>query len=619
MVTEQKLKPLLIFDGDCNFCRLWIARWKLVTKDHVDYAPSQEVGHLYPQIDAQKFEASVQLVEPDGQVYDGAEAVFRTLAHAPGNHWALKCYRTLPGFSWSAELVYRFVANHRVGFSRLTRWIWGSHLAVPTFFWTRRIFLSALGLIYCMAFLSLWAQIEGLVGSQGILPAEKWLEAVEKRLGDDGYWRAPTIFWLGIDDGLLKIMCLAGAALSLVVVAGYFPAIVLFLLWGLYLSFATICREFLGFQWDNLLLEVGFLAIFLAPFRIRPRLATEPYPSLIVIWLLRFVLFKVLFMSGLVKIKSGDATWANFTALNFHYETQPLPTWVGWYAHLLPEWFQQFSVGCVFFIQLAIPWLILGPGRIRTAAGLIMIGFQGLILITGNYAFFNLLTIALCLLLFEDRFFSRMLPDWMARRCPPDSFRRKESVLKRGMVALMGVFFLAYSVTAHLVPVVNKGIEIPQWVRTVSQKIGPFRSSNPYGLFAVMTTKRPEIIIQGSHDGFFWKEYEFKWKPGDLKQAPAFVAPHQPRLDWQMWFAALGDYRRNPWFLQFMTRLLQGSPAVEELLAYNPFPEGPPKYIRPQLYEYHFTNYEERNKDGSFWRREYKGIYTPVLKLPDRP
>ncbi|MFQ5451550.1 MAG: lipase maturation factor family protein [Nitrospinaceae bacterium] len=612
-------KPILIYDGECRFCIRWIDCWRRLTQDRVEYAPSQEVSHRYPQIPEEKFSESVQLVLPEGKVYGGAEAVFRTLAYAPGKKWIFEGYRTVPGFAPAADLLYRFVAGHRTGFSRGSRWLWGDSLECPAYFLVRRLFLALLGIIYFIAFVSFWVQAEGLVGTDGILPMARFLEAVRENTGLERYWLLPTLFWLDAGDGFLNFLCLAGAGLSLCAGAGYFPALALFFSWLFYLSLVVAGREFMAFQWDSLLLQMGFLAIFLAPFRIRPRRAGEPEPSLLVLFLYRVLFFQVMFSSGMAKWMSGDPSWRNATALQYHYETQPLPTWGGWYAHQLPAWFQDFSVGCVFVIQVAVPFLIFAPRRIRWAAFWILTGFQGLIMITGNYGFFNLLTLALCLLLLDDACLKRWLPRPWVSGTEPARRRPREPRVKTLLVAVLAATLLFLTVTLQLAPLVDRNISIPRIAQTLYQWIRPFYIVNGYGLFAVMTTKRREIIIEGSRDAQNWKSYEFKWKPGNLKMAPAFVAPHQPRLDWQMWFAALGSYRQNPWLINLMMRLLQGSPTVLGLLAHNPFPGHPPRFIRAVVYRYWFTDFPGWRADGSWWRREWRGLYTPVLQLPDSP
>lgn len=612
---DQRKKPLLIYDGDCNFCRRWISRWRHVTQDRVDYAASQEVGDDFPEISPERFESSVQLVEPDGNLYEGAEAVFRTLAYASQKYWSLWMYRNVPGFSRMAEGFYRFVAENRRLFSILTRWLWGDHVEPSTYVISSRFFLKFLGVIYLIAFVSLGSQIDGLVGERGILPGAEFLNAVHDQIGSQGYRLLPSLFWLNADDLFLNAVWIAGACSSLLLLFGVLPAFNLVLLWIFYLSYLSICREFLGFQWDTLLLETGFLAIFLAPWRSTWRPTANTKPSPVILFLFRWLLFRLIFSSGLVKLASGDPSWKNLTALNFHYETQPLPTWIGWYAHQLPECFQMISVAGVFVIQLIIPFLIFFPRRLRFAACWILTGFQVLIILTGNYCFFNLITLALCFLLLDDSFLKRFVPEKFFLGKLEFHSPTTQGKLKSISVAVLACYVLFLG-SIQLAEIITKRSVLSGTLRQVAGAIAPLRLVNRYGLFAVMTTVRHEIVIEGSDDLKTWSEYEFKWKPGDVKRPPAFVAPHQPRLDWQMWFAALGRLRDNPWLINFMARLLEGSPDVLELLDLNPFPERPPRYLRALLYDYRFTDLAEKKQEGRWWRRKLIRDYLPMMQLP---
>ena len=327
------------------------------------------------------------------------------------------------------------------------------------------------------------------------------------------------------------------------------------------------------------------------------------------------MLFRVVFTSGLVKIISQDPTWNDFTALYYHYETQPLPTWIGWYVHQLPHGFQEFSVACVFIIQLGVVFLIFGPRRIRYIGCAVLVFHEVLILLTGNYCFFNLLTIALCLLLLDDTVFSRWLPgNW---KFSGQKEKKLVSVWKKRLVTGMSVGALGICIMLYAVPLLITSGNYPSIYVAIANGIRPLHLFNSYGLFAVMPTSRPEIIILGSDDRENWFPYEFKWKPGNVVNKPEFVAPHQPRLDWQMWFAALSNYERNPWLIQFMIRLLQGSRPVIELLENNPYPENPPKYMQALVYDYRFSDSETRNRTGSWWNRKLLRPYTPILQLPE--
>ena len=330
------------------------------------------------------------------------------------------------------------------------------------------------------------------------------------------------------------------------------------------------------------------------------------------------MLFRLMFLSGAVKLLSGDPNWRSLKALDYHYWTQPLPTPVGWYAAQLPAWLQRFSTGMVFAVELIIPFLIFTPRRLRHFAAMVMACFEFLIALTGNYAFFNLLTIALCILLLEDSFFERRLPAQFIAPLRGGSERgaTKTSVRAAATFARVALAVVILTLSgAEMLRTFGRPGAVPAFVRAWTRRLAPYDLVNSYGLFAVMTTTRIEIVIEGSNDGQNWETYEFKYKPGNVAQRPPWVAPHQPRLDWQMWFAALGDYQQNAWFPNLMVRLLQGSPDVTALLATNPFPGGPPRFIRALSYDYHVTDLATRRANGNWWQRELKGRYFPEVSL----
>jgi len=624
-VAALPRKPVMVFDGDCNFCQRWIARWRQETGDRIEYLAFQEpvVAERFPEIPRAQFETAVQLIESDGRAFSGAEAVFRSLACV--RRWPLWAYEHVPGAAPVTERAYRFVAEHRVLFSRVTTLLWGREVELPAYQVVRWVFLRLLAVIYLIAFLSLWTQVKGLIGEDGILPAKEYMQSLEhavqeRQIGLSRYLLVPTLCWGRADDAALQWQCGAGVVLSVFVLVGLAPAPSLFLLWLIYLSLTTIGRIFLGYQWDNLLLETGFLAIFFAPVRLWPKFAREMRPSAIVLWLLRWLLFRLMFSSGCVKLLSGDPTWHNLTALSYHYETQPLPTWIGWYVFQFPAWVHRASTFLMFAVELAVPFLIIFPRRLRLIAFWLFVALELLIALTGNYCFFNLLTIALCILLLDDRALLKWAPKrW--RQQPERTSPENAPGVQRGGSRLQLARRIVFSALAvvvlllTLVPMFGLFHFWPRPLLAVHQWAEPFRSFNGYGLFAVMTTSRPEIVVEGSLDGNTWLPYEFKYKAGDVKRRPAFVAPHQPRLDWQMWFAALGDVRQNPWFIQFCHRLLTGAPEVLALLQSNPFPNAPPKYVRATLYDYHFTDFATRRATSAWWKRELKGQYCPPLSL----
>jgi predicted DCC family thiol-disulfide oxidoreductase YuxK len=624
MPTSAVEKPLVIFDGDCGFCRFWVDYWRKLTRDRIDYAPFQEVADNFPDIPRKDFARSLQMVTPQGTTYSGAAAVVHALSYTEGYSYLAWFYTNFPLFTPISEGCYRLVADHRSFADVLRRALWGKRLEPSTYLLTRWLFLRLLGLIYLAAFGSLWPQITGLVGARGIIPWNGFAQAVATRYGPERFWLLPTLAWFSPTDGFLKFLVGAGIVLSVLIILGIATGPALLVSWILYLSLVTVGRDFLAFQWDALLLEAGFLAIFLASSNLLEShwksaadsaAASASPPLKTVIWLLRWLLFRLFFLSGCVKLLSHDPTWRNLTALEYHYHTQPLPTPLAWYANQLPAWFQKCSVVGAFGIELFVPFLIFAPRRLRHFGCAALIGFQVLIALTGNYAFFNLLAVALCFTLLDDAALHRLIPAGLGRRLKSRIRSARRSRAVRLAYSVLAAFILFVSgmemlqdFAARAVPA--PALELMAWAE-------PLHVVNPYGLFAVMTTERVEIILQGSMDGLAWQSYGFKYKPGNLTRRPGWVAPYQPRLDWQMWFAALGTYRDNPWFLGLIRGLLEGSPEVLKLLGRNPFPNAPPRYVRALAYDYRFTNFAERSATGDWWQREYKGIYFPAVSLRD--
>ncbi len=446
------------------------------------------------------------------------------------------------------------------------------------------------------------------MGPRGILPLDEFLEAARERFGARAYAIWPTLSWLLPGGRLgLHLLCGGGTLASALLLAGLVPIPALLACWAAYLSLAVDARVFLAYQWDGLLLEAGFLATFLAPWKLRCRLGcARPVPR-IARWLLVWLLFRLMFSSGYVKLASGDPTWWSLTALRHHYETQPLPTWTAWYMHQLPGWLQAASCAAMFAVELAVPFLFFVPGRPRRIGAAVTAAFQAVLAATGNFAFFNLLTAALCVPLLDDG-------SW------PERLRRRREVGQRApapaparvaaLLLLAALFAASVCEMARTLGVPGDGLGP---LCALDAAASPLRTVNSYGLFAVMTTSRPEIVVEGSEDGRTWIAYEFQWKPGEPRRRPSFVAPHQPRLDWQMWFAALSRFDAEPWFGAFLRRLLEGSPEVLALLERNPFPDRPPRYVRAALYDYRFTDAGTRRREGTWWRRSVLGPYGPVL------
>src|SRR5437588_10577967 len=600
MPEDSLDRPLLVFDGECPFCRAWVDYWKRLMGDRVAYAPFQDIGARLPEISREEFANAVKLILPDGEVRSGAHAVFSALATVPEKQATLWSYEKIPGFAAASEAAYGVFARHRSFFYRVTKFLWGVPLEPETYRASIWLFLRVLGAIYLIAFASFGVQAAGLIGSHGILPIADFLRAAHDYFGPAAYWNVPTVLWLNRSDAFIKADWIAGVCLSALVLFGLNWRGLRLAMFLLYLSLVSTGQVFMGYQWDALLLEAGFLSIFLGS-------------SPVIVRLFRWLLCRFIFLSGAVKLASGDPAWRHFTALPVHYETQPLPTPLAWYVFQFPVWFHRGSVGFLFFVELVVPFLVLAPRRPRHFAAGSIITLQILIFLTGNFAFFNLLTLALCLFLYEDATFEQ--PEKILARLAPQtgaaggsSAPRRQAVFSKVFAAF--VLFISGFVTAGELTTIR-------WrpADAVIRAIAPFEIINTYGLFANMTTTRPEIVIEGSNDGETWLAYEFKYKAGDLSRRPMFVEPHQPRLDWQMWFAALGHYHNDPWTIRCMARLLQGTSEVLALLGKNPFPNRPPRYVRALVYEYHFTTPSEKRATSHWWRRELKGMYVPPLAL----
>lgn len=454
------------------------------------------------------------------------------------------------------------------------------------------LFPRLLGAIYLIAFTSLLLQVRGLYGAQGILPIAAYTTRLRRHFAAKTWRLYPSLFWLNAGDPCLLGAAWAGVALSCLLMAGIavFPA--LLLLWLLYLSFTSLGQDFLAFQWDALLLEAGFMTIFLP-------LADPTSP--LVAFAYHFFLFRFMLSAGVVKLASHDLNWRRLRALLFHYETQPLPNRLAWYAHQLPAGIQKLSCLATFFFELVVPLLCLGPAPLRLVACALLLFFQILLLLSGSYGFFNLLTMLLCLPLLDDHFLA-----------PLGFLPAVAEPLLPALSAPASAFFLLFLLLNGLQ--LLRLVAHPRWLAPLLGKCGTWGISSPYGLFAVMTTRRYEYDIEGSNDGENWQSYTFGWKPGDPAIPPRQAAPHQPRLDWQMWFAALDPLNIEPWLARLLKRLFERSPPVLALFRSVPFHDAPPRLLRLTVYQYHFTDVATRRANGHWWQRAEVGKSAPLTR-----
>jgi hypothetical protein len=475
---------------------------------------------------------------------------------------------------------------------------------------TRFVILRLLGFVYAVAFLVAAQQLVPLIGEHGLTPANHFLAAVQSQLGSRtaGIMRVPTLFWFGISDHLLSIFAWAGFGLSLIVLAGYANAILLTILWTMYMSIVHVGQIWYGYGWEIQLLETGFLSIFLCPL-----LDGRPFPKcrppLLIIWLFRWLGFRIMIGAGLIKLR-GDPCWRDLTCLYYHYETQPIPNPLSCYLHFAPHWFHQVETAWNHFVELIVPWFSFGPRHARHIAGVLLISFQIILIISGNLSFLNYVTIIPFLACFDDTLLGRVLPKSLVRRAEQAAQQSEPSRVQNGLTIALSILVVYLSIA----PVLN----LVSGRQLMNYSYDPLDLVNTYGAFGSVGRERPEIIFEGTDDAFItgdtkWREYEFKAKPGDPNRRPAIIAPCQPRIDWQIWFAAMASPAEYPWTLHFVWKLLHNDPGTLSLLANNPFPNAPPHYIRARLYRYQFAPPGE----PAWWKREPVSEWLPALSTED--
>jgi len=454
-------------------------------------------------------------------------------------------------------------------------------------------FPQLIGVIYLFVFWPFLFQMKGLFGSGGILPMTPYLNSIVLSYGRKAYYYIPSIFWFDSSDRMLMIIPGVGTILSILTIFGIFPLVWIPILFLLHLSITTAGQEFLSFGWESFFLEISFYSYLLL---------ITPSPSMGMWWCLNLLLFRFHFEAGISKLMTKDLSWQTFTGVDFHYLTQPIPNATAWYAKKLPMWFQKLSCVIMLIAEIPLPFLIFGAEDLRLVAFFGLTGLQFFIWLTGNFSYLNHMTVIFCLILLGDTY----LEPFMGKAPPTTS---NPLFLEIAMGLLAGVLILGQClrILSHFYP---KRFYLKPLV-----KISPFHIINRYGIFAVMTTKRYEVVIEGSEDGEEWKEYLFKWKPSELSRRPRRVSPYQPRLDWQIWFLPFTIFRHEPWVKNFLYRLLEGSPDVLKLIRENPFPDHPPKFIRAQMYDYEFTTWEERRETGNWWKRTYVKSYSPTYEL----
>ena len=458
-----------------------------------------------------------------------------------------------------------------------------------------KLFIQSLGLIYFFAFGAFLFQIRGLLGSKGILPVYRFLRLVRLHAGNKRFYLVPNIFWINSSDKALIGVIIAGTVLSVLLVFNIYPPLVILLLYILYLSIVSVGQDFLSFGWEMFLLEITINAFFLS---------LTPVPNLFVWISLNLLLFRFHFQGGIVKLMSRDANWRNLTAIAYHYQTQPLPNTIAWYVHKLPLGFHKFSTGFMFFVELIVPFgIFFDSQEIRLITFILFIGLQFTIWLTGNFSYLNHMTVAFCVILVSDYYFASIF----GQAAKPESSPR---ILDWCLSVIGGllVLFQTMNLWNHLI----------KWNPTFAKVLNllqPFHAINRYGIFAIMTTERFEIIVEGSADGTTWKEYLFRYKPSEITRRPRRISPYQPRIDWQIWFLPFSNYASEVWFQNFLYHLLVGTPEVLSLLRHNPFPETPPRLVRALAYEYVFSDSATKKKSGEWWKRTFAVDYCPIMTL----
>ncbi|MGD1108006.1 MAG: lipase maturation factor family protein [Terracidiphilus sp.] len=534
------------------------------------------------------------------------------------------------------------------------RWLFDGHRGPRGQMVPRWIFLRALALIYFSAFYSLLFQIKGLIGPNGILPAQEYLADLAQQFGLERYWYAPSLYWFSASSAMMMAVTWIGLIAAVIAFLNVWPRLSFFVCFVCFLSFVGTSSVFSSYQSDGMLLEAGFLALFFAPRGLWPGWGAHDPPPRMSWFLLQWEWFRIYFESGMVKLVSGDPQWHTFAAMDEYYQNGPLPTWIGWYVEHLPHWFHAATVGGTLALELGLVFMMFFPRKVRLILFFIVTPWEIGVILTANYAFLNYLVLSLGFLLLDDKFLLRFVPARFRLREPertaepapePQELERlsilgvgeasvttadieeSDHVPKRHtfldrlgfswwVARLVAAAFLltwiAYNTTAEMIGIPLHNIPLP--VKPLIA-LEPFRIANQYGLFAVMTRGRYEIEFQGSNDGTNWTAYPFRNKPQALNEAPGIYAPYQPRFDWNLWFASLGGWRDNEIVPLTEERLLVGDGAVLALFRDNPFPQIPPRYVRAVIWQYWFTTMDEKRQTGNWWRRESLGLYAPELTM----
>lgn len=520
---------------------------------------------------------------------------------------------------------------------RAAKWVLGPESGETGHLGSRWIFLRALGVIFFSAFYSLVFQAKGLIGPNGILPANIYLNTVGQYMhGLSRFWFAPSVFWLSSTDHALMIVCWMGMVAAALLFLNICPRGMVAICFLCFLSFIGTLQDFASYQSDGMLLEAGFLCLFFAPWGWRPKWGALSPPSRACTFLLLWEWFRIYFESGMAKMLGGDPEWRHFTAMYEYYQNGPLPTWIGYYVQHAPHWFHWATALATIVMELGVVLMLFLPRRFRLICFFIVTPWEVGVILTANYAFLNYLVLALGFLLLDDKFLVKIAPKKWFRKyhimvamrsedtreaessTPVTRTRKNKSTFFEVLapiamtVAVTCFVWIFYATSAEMIGMLYPNNPLPQ---SPVRAIEPFRIANRFGLFGVMTRGRYEIEFQGSNDGGkTWTAYPYGYKPQAVNEAPGIYAPYQPRFDWNLWFASLGSWRQYQFVLGTEEELLLGSREVLSLFAQNPFPNGPPQEIRCVIWQYWFTSLAEKRATKDWWTRKFLGLYAPTLE-----
>lgn len=454
------------------------------------------------------------------------------------------------------------------------------------------LFPRLLGFIYLFAFGAFIFQIRGLIGINGILPISDYLDFMRARFPKKYFFYFPSLFWFNCTDFALMAVTITGAILSVLLICGIYPSLLLVLLYILYISIVSTGQDFLSFGWEGYLLEITVGAFLLS---------LSPVPNMMAWISANLLLARFHFQAGTVKLQSHDKTWRDLTAIAYHYQTQPLPNTQAWYFHKLPLWFHKLSVLFAFFVEIILPFALFFTQDMRLVVFAGFFGLQFIIWFSGNFSFLNHLTAVFCVILLNDATLEPLFGKTSVEPISP-------------YIDLCITFCAGLLISLQLMRLFHHYVS-PLYFGRILTLISPFHLANRFGIFAVMTTKRYEIVIEGSDDGQEWKEYTFRYKPSEVSRRPRRISPYQPRIDWQAWFLPFSTYDQEPWFQNLLYHIITGNKAVLALLRDNPFPDKPPKMIHALVYDYEFTDWKTGKETGHWWTRKLIGAYSPTLKL----